>query len=471
MTALLHRVGGDSDWVDLFCGAGGATTGLTLSGHTVKLAANHWQTAIDTHSANHPETDHACVDINHYDMRRLPRTRFLWASVICTEASPAGGKRRTRGQMELVIEGEPVNSAAFERTRACALDVIRATEVHRYDAVIVENVVEFSTDWELFDWWRKGMDILGYQSQVFSMSAAHVGGDDNEPAPQWRDRIIIAFVRKGLPMPDLTPRPLAWCHECCMDVRAVQSWRNGRTVGKYRQQYDYRCERTECRHAIVEPYIRPASTVIDWTNLGERIGDRRRPLVDATMTKIRLALAEYGTLADPLLVTTTHGKEGGPRAVPARLAPLPTRTVKIGDGILVPPGSVILELRGGGSKYRPVTHPLGTLSTSRNHGLVIPYRKGAAKTTGEPLLTLATHDSAGLILDPQTDPEDCNYRMLQPREQLGAQRFPDAYVVHGTKGEQTMQAGNAVPVNLSQWIGRQITEALDGPLALTGTEG
>jgi len=34
------------------------------------------------------------------------------------------------------------------------------------------------------------------------------------------------------------------------------------------------------------------------------------------------------------------------------------------------------------------------------------------------------------------------------------------YVVHGNQGEQTMQAGNAVSVNVAHWIGRQIVGAL-----------
>jgi len=49
--------------------------------------------------------------------------------------------------------------------------------------------------------------------------------------------------------------------------------------------------------------------------------------------------------------------------------------------------------------------------------------------------------------------EECHYRMLQPREQLLAQRFPRDYIVHGNRGEQTMQAGNAVPANVAQWLG------------------
>ena len=59
-------------FVDLFCGAGGSSLGLSNAGLTLKLAANHWQRAIDTHAANFPHAEHLCADVSNYDMRRLP---------------------------------------------------------------------------------------------------------------------------------------------------------------------------------------------------------------------------------------------------------------------------------------------------------------------------------------------------------------------------------------------------------------
>lgn len=56
---------------------------------------------------------------------------------------------------------------------------------------------------------------------------------------------------------------------------------------------------------------------------------------------------------------------------------------------------------------------------------------------------------------------DCYYRMLKPREHLRAQRFYDDYIVTGNVGEQTMQAGNAVPCNVAQWIGTALIRCLD----------
>lgn len=487
-------------FTDIFCGAGGSSTGLVAAGYELKLAANHWQRAIETHAANHTDADHLCADINNYDMRRLPKTDILWASPICTEISPAGGRKRkpVHGQIGIDLqEYGVVADAAWERTRATAYDVIRATEVHRYKAILCENVLEFVVDWELFDWWRKGMEMLGYNSQIVSVSSAHIGSDNNLPAPQWRDRIYIVFTRKDIPLPDLKPRPAAWCTECGEQVAAVQAWRNGRRVGKYKMQYDYRCPNSRCSHALVEPYVRPAASIIDWTNIGVRIGDRTehglRPLAANTVKRIRAGLDLLGR--QRMVLTVNHGGHDG-RAFPADSAPLAARTVKIGDAVLVPAGgtwntsptstaepmrtrlanpkgfealltppqaddSFIVTLRNHATS-RPVTEPVDTVTAKgRHHWLVIPYRSGnQPKTTGEPLHSLTGKGTAAL-LEPTPALEDCHYRMIQPREQLLAQRFPDDYIVHGNKGEQTMQAGNAVSCNVAQWVGGRVWDVLN----------
>jgi DNA (cytosine-5)-methyltransferase 1 len=556
-------------YTDIFCGAGGSSIGLVAAGLELRLAANHWARAIETHASNFRDADHLCADVNNYDMRRLPRTDILWASPICTEISPAGGNaaKRTGGQLDLLAEG-PIEQDGFERTRATFHDVIRATEVHRYRAVLVENVVDVAFKWELFDWWCDGMRQLGYVMQAVSVSAAHVGGPTNAHAPQWRDRLYLVFTRVGAPLPDVEPRPRAWCPVCELDVDALQSWRNERRrkIGKYRQQYDYRCPRSECRHAIVEPYVAPAAAAIDWSDLGTRVGDRKRKLARKTIARIEAGLAMFaqpitleaagntferrpgvrthpayeapittlttdatkGLACPPVLLATNHDGDG--RAYPVDAGPLPTRTVRIGEGIAVAPFTVpsggtwregpadvavpmgarttrdtdalvcppfidvarsnnlprsvedplaplttgrnhglvsppfIAELRGGGSTTRSIDHPLATITAGGNHhGLVIPFRRGATPyRAGErPLATIVTHEQHGLA-HLGVDVDDCLFRMLSPREHLRAQRFPDVYLVSGNKGEQTMQAGNAVAANVAQWLGERVAASLVG---------
>ncbi|MGW2860960.1 DNA cytosine methyltransferase [Streptomyces sp. NPDC001205] len=495
--------------IDLLCGAGGSSTGLVEAGYELLLGINHWQLAIDTHAANHRNADHACIDISGLPMRYLPNADLLWASVICTEISPAGGRRRESNQLDLldlIDEGEDwqvLTQAAFERTRATAWCVVRAAEAKQFKAVVVENVVEFGLDWKLFPKWLEAMELLGYQYQIVCVSSAHIGDDVNLRAPQWRDRMYVVFTLKTMRKPDLEPRPLAPCASCGEDVYAIQSWDvDGVRIGKYRRDYSYRCPNTRCSHATVEPYVRPASDIINWGDIGNRIGDRKRPLADVTMDRIRAGLIKFPYR--PSSITVTHGKEGSDRAFAVEDRPLPTRTVRQGDALLVPTGGswntsavpvdvplrtrttresealltmdpFIVDFRNNARPYPAASHPItGVTAQGNHHGLVtyggrvherarntlvVPYRKAAVKTAAEPVHTLSTRDSAALVRS-APDINDCYFRMLKPREQLEGQRFPAKYVVYGNQAEQTMQAGNAVSVNVARWIGQRLEPVL-----------
>lgn len=575
MTATAFRT--DLDVTDFFCGMGGSSTGLRAAGWQVKLAANHWTRAIETHSANHPDTEHLCADLQAVDLRYLPRTRALWASPICTEVSPAGGRKKKpkRGQPgpSLFEEHGHVAREAFERTRVTFWEVIRACEIHRYEAVMIENVVE-AAEWELFDTWLAGMSTLGYEVQFVSVSAAHVGDFSNPWAPQWRDRLYMVFTRKGIRKPNVEPNPIAWCPKCSSDVFAVQWWKKpGRHIGKYRSQYLYVCP--VGNHGVVEPYVAPAWQAIDWSDLGVRIGDREqlgmRPLAAGTMRRIELGLRMIsdpaivaaggntwdmasgsgnnylratnpalwplpaqqataqgsgiasaaftapiggtwrttpdsvdlpmrtrttadcdGLIVPPMVMATNHNT--GPRAIDASAYPLPTRSTKNGEalvmdeafvtmlrahnratgmdeplatfstgrnhGLTVPPGALLMSPASGG-RARSVNEPAPALVTTTRPMLVIPYRRGGrTHSPDEPLSTQTTREQHG-IMAAAIAIEDCYFRMLHPRESANAQRFPGDYKILGNRGEQQMQAGNAVAVNVAQRIGEQVAEALD----------
>lgn len=257
--------------------------------------------------------------------------------------SPAGGRKKPT-QVSLFEKYGHVPSAAYERTRVTFWEVIRATELHRYEVIMIENVVE-AAQWELFEVWLAGMTALGYQVQFVSVSAAHVGDDeDNEPASQWRDRLYMVFTQVGMRKPDLEPRPLAWCQKCDANVGALQWWkRPGRRIGKYRKQYIYVCPVGD--HGQVEPYVMPAAAAIDWTNLGTRIGDRSKPLKASTMERIQLGLE---TIAAPsLFFATNHGKDGGHRSFDPETRPLSSRTTKNGEGIVTTEPFLTMLRRNG----------------------------------------------------------------------------------------------------------------------------
>lgn len=63
--------------IDLFAGAGGFSTGAVAAGCTVAWAANHWPTAVQWHTANHPHTVHACQDLQQADFRDAPAHDIL----------------------------------------------------------------------------------------------------------------------------------------------------------------------------------------------------------------------------------------------------------------------------------------------------------------------------------------------------------------------------------------------------------
>lgn len=468
------------DVTDFFCGMGGSSTGLHEAGFTIRLAANHWDRAITTHAANHPDTEHLCADGQALDLRYLPRTRVLWASPICTELSPAGGRRRRPVEHDLFEEFGHVPDAAFERTRTTFWEVLRAAEIFGYEAILIENVVE-AFDWPLMPVFLDGLERLGYSWQVVSVSAAHVGDESNTPAPQWRDRLYLRALRKGITGTRLEPRPPAFCPTCQQVVPARQVWKPIRgtragkwyrelPVGKYDQQYFYACPVP--LHGRVEPFVAPASVAIDWSDLGQRIGDRTRPLAPRTMQRLRLGAELFGSDAGAAFLMGAAGNTSDAasghrrtylRAWPALESPVQTQTTDAQLG-LVTSGAFVTMLRNHGGSL-PVADPLPTFTSGGfHHSLVIPYRKGATPypVQAAPLSTAATHVQHGVLSGLDGDLGDYHFRMLKPREAANAQRFPGSYVITGNQGEQQTQAGNAVAVNVARWIGEDTARVLDG---------
>ncbi|MCG7309724.1 MULTISPECIES: DNA cytosine methyltransferase [Brachybacterium] len=182
---------------DLFAGAGGSSAGLEQAGYRVLAAANHWPTAVKTHAANHPKTQHHLANLSETDFRAFPSTDLLWASPSCVWHARAGGRRKPP------VEQERLKADAGAIDRATAFAVIAAAEVHRYPAVVVENVREF-TDWSLFPWWLDGMQHLGYQVQQTVIDAATIG------EAQSRRRWFGVFTQGD--SVDLTPPSIAPRH-------------------------------------------------------------------------------------------------------------------------------------------------------------------------------------------------------------------------------------------------------------------
>lgn len=437
---------------DIFCGGGGSSTGMvSVPGVQVVMAANHWDLAIEVHIQNHPDADHAAVDLHEEDPRYFPRTDILWASPECTKWSQASGGKYSTISTSLdgdlldllnpdLVEEDP-ETAIVQRSRLLMFDVLRFVEHHRYQAMVIENVVDIATnpkfapEWAL---WRKGLRNLGYDFRVVSLNSMHAQAL-GDPAPQSRDRLYIVAWRRGNRVPniDAVLRPLAWCPTCSEVVEAQQARKNGKTVGKYRSQYVYvhgGCGTT------VEPGYLPAAAAIDWSLRGTRIGDRKKPLADKTRRRIAAGIAKYWApfhmekggnqydAADPNhpsfgdpnayyrtwsmydVLKTLHTVETKALVVPlegragdrvnSAEQPLRTQTSRHLDALCVPAGGTWND------DARPASDPHRTMTTRETTAVVQPAfmldRRFEYRTRGvdEPLSTVTANDTSKAVVAP-----------------------------------------------------------------------
>ena len=509
---------------DLYCGAGGSTTGLKAAGIRVTHAANHWDRAIDTHNTNHPEINHSCVDLHIEHPHNFPTTTIGWFSIECRVHSPAGGRKR-KGQSQLHLwEPKKPLKPEDERSRMGAWDVVRFAEFHRYQAVIVENVVEF-LDWELCDVWLQAMHKLGYRHQVSYLNSQFAYPN---PAPQSRDRIYIVFHRKGNRKPNLDFRSPGRCPVHGV-VNCVQAWKNPcKRVGKYgkKNQYLYVCP--QCAIEIV-PYQRPARDAIDWSLVSTKVKDRKeKPLCPATLRRIERGLKRF---AAPHLIHTGHWgeervydlnqptptvttKREFPLAISPFIAPgrtdnmptgideptltwtasnqqwlvqspafidtarshnvasgldEPTPTVTTGRNLsIIQPPSFLAAYHSRRDAAQSIDEPSPTVATCKQFGLVQPepfissyYGKGGESLVGSPAPTIRTVQGHCLIEpDWSAMVQECGYRMIVAKEAKLLMGFLSNYVILGSQGEQFKQIGNAVTPCTAEMIGRAVMESL-----------
>lgn len=483
---------------DFFCGAGGSSQGMhNIPGLQVATAANHWDLAVRTHQENFPDVRHDCADISQIDFRRYPRTDLLWASPECTNHSVAKGVKRGADRQPDLF-GEVLPEEAAVRSRATMWDVPRYLEAMSLRGRpvlggVVENVVD-ARNWALFDAWCMAIRALGYEMRLVYLNSMHARPRFGTPlAPQSRDRMYVMYWLKGNKAPQIEKwtRPDAHCPNHGR-VQAVQSWKNpAREWGRYRAQYVYRCPVAGC-WTVVEPWALPAAAAIDWTQPGQRIGDRSKPLAAKTLARIRAGLAKY---ARPLAVPV-EGREGK-SAAPVD-DPLRTMTTR-NETSLAWFEPFLAELRGGGSDHRPASDPLATVCASGNHhglvhpeamvvpaggtwndearpvrepfrarttreteGLLVPYYgNGTARTTDQPAPTVTTVDRHALV-EPKLAVEECLFRMLTPREIGAAMAFGTDYTVLGNKREQVRQYGNAVTPPAAEVLMSALVESITG---------
>ena len=478
---------------DQFCGAGGSSQGVRRvsqrkGGLEVKLALNHWKLAIETHSTNFQDTMHECTDISACDPRRYPSTDILITSPECTNHSLAKGKKAVKQTLDLFNSG--LLDAAAERSRATMWDVCRFAEFHKYNIIIVENVVD-ARKWVMWDAWLQAMYSLGYMHKCVYANSMHFF-----PTPQSRDRMYVVFWKKGNKAPKLDHTPIAFCPCCGKDVNAIQTWKN-QHFGKYKTQYFFSCPVDGTR---VEPYYYASFNCIDWSDKGRKIGDRTKPLSPNTVSRIEYGLEKHKNtfiindqqstgisyrvvemnkatptistnsglkLVMPFIIKGEHTlQEGYTKGVNDVLQ---TQTVRQSMSIVIPPPFVVENK--GQSKTKSITNVVGCQTTKPHLGIVTNdswnsfiasyYSNGhSTNHVTEAIGTVNTKERHLLINYQKPKIEDCYYRMLKPFEIQRAMAFDDTYIVLGSGKEQVKQLGNAVTPPAMEWLVERCVESL-----------
>ena len=408
---------------DLFCGAGGETTGIMqaldeIGGPRDVAAVNHWNVAIETHKRNHPDARSYCMSLEQLDPLEVFGARdsvdLLWASPECTHHSNARGGRPCSNQ-----------------SRASAWLILKWLSELYVRRVILENVPEFlswgplgsdgrplaSRKGETFRAFVVALESLGYKVDWRLLCAADYGD------PTTRTRFFLQAVRgRGR---------IAWpepTHAETPGLFGRAAWR-------------------------------PAREVIDWSLRGESIFDRARPLAPATMRRIEAGIRRYwGDWAEPFLVRF-HGGENAERRTQAMDSPIGTLDCSNRYG-LVQPFFTMFYGQGGS---RDIERPVPTITAGAPHiGLVEPFilhqdAPGRPRSLSEPVPTIRAHNGHGLVAPGSG--LDITFRMLQPHELAAAQGFPAGYDFAGTKGDKVKQIGNAVPVGLARALAREALSA------------
>lgn len=441
---------------DLFSGAGGFTSGAkraarkaraTLSGY----CCNHNPKAIATHKRNHPEIRHIPQNIMDVDPTPVGKLDFLLASPECTTFSTARGDRPVMEQHR--TPGRRV------------VDWMRATQP---EMVLFENVKEWLT-WGPLD--AKGRPIvekkgiyfdryiyrpiraLGYSIDMRVICCADYGD------PTTRERLFIQCRRDG--------RKITWPEP---------------THGEH-------------PYGNLKQWV-PASSIIDWSILGNSVFDRPKQLSPNTMRRIYTGISKYwGDYAEPFLVimrgksncrdlrlpvpTLTTGqhiglvqpmiiKNYGTSNACTINGPLPTVTSGGNHfGLLEP----IIIGQQSGSAPRPGSMPLPTIATSGAIGICQPfittyYGRSNCASIDQPLDTVTTKGRFGLVqavLDPG-DKLDLLYRMFKPHELAAAMSFDDNYYFEGNQSDAIRQIGNAVPVCTADALVSHMLQQMGYPL-------
>ena len=361
-------------YIDLFCGAGGTSTGVEKARleneQCAKVIAcvNHDANAIASHAANHPDALHFTEDIRKLELspmvEHLAKCKaqypdayiVLWASLECTNFSKAKG-------------GQPRDADS----RTLAEHLFRYIEAIEPDYIQIENVEEFMS-WgdmdengkpismdkgKLYQKWVRNVKKYGFDFDYRILNAADYG------AYTTRKRFFGIFAKKGLPI--TFPEP-THCKNGRKDMfSSLERWK-------------------------------PVKEVLDFSDEGETIF-RAKPLAEKTLERIYAGLVKFVAGGkDAFLVKYNSMSRTGKYNAPGVDEPCPVVATQNRLGIAQ---ICFLSKQFSGhpeSKNVSVEEPAGTITCRDHHAFVSAhYGNGFNRSVNEPSATVTTKDRLSLV--------------------------------------------------------------------------
>jgi len=356
-------------YIDLFCGAGGTSTGVEkarINGRKcakVIACVNHDKNAIASHSSNHPDALHFTEDIRTLELAPLkahlayykeqyPNALVvLWASLECTNFSKAKG-------------GQPRDADS----RTLAEHLFRYIETLNPDYIQIENVEEFMSWGEIDEnghpiltdkgksylRWVNSVKAYGYNFQHRIFNSANYGAYTS------RKRFFGIFAKIGLPI--VFPKP---------------------THSK--------------SDASMKPLM-PVKDVLDLDDYGKSIF-REKPLAERTLERIYAGLIKFVAGGkDAFLIKYNSMGANGRYKAPGLDDPCPVVTTQNRLGIA---HVSFLSKQFSGhpeSKNVSIEEPAGTITCVDHHAFVsVHYGHGYNRSIDDPAPTLTCKDRLTLV--------------------------------------------------------------------------
>lgn len=361
--------------IDLFCGAGGLSEGVEearLNGRKcakVVCCVNHDKNAILSHDANIPDALHFIEDIRTLELSPInaivARIRQLYpdamimlhASLECTNFSKAKG-------------GQPRDADS----RTLAEHLFRYIDVIDPDYIQIENVEEFMS-WgdmdengkpismdkgRLYQKWVRNVKKYGYNFEHRILNAADYG------AYTTRKRFFGIFAKKGLPI--VFPEPTHCKDEKNDMFGRLEKWK-------------------------------PVKEVLDFSDEGESIFCRKKPLAEKTLERIYAGLIKFVAGGkDAFIVKYNSMSRTGKYQAPSVDEPCP---VVATQGRLALGKVNFLSKQFSGqpdSKNISVEGPAGTITCKDHHAFVSAYYGNGHNHSVElPAPTVTTKDRLALV--------------------------------------------------------------------------